>query len=375
VSVSEQNTVPQQSAAAERDGTAPGPDSATSAAGAGRDERALGWVRWLHGRLPSYAPPVYRRHSYLQVLAFAALMVLVGRLWSGNDYRLGVMATAFTYAIATVGLYFAYTLGGLFAFSQAAFMGLGAYVSAKVGDEYGFLYGFFAAMVVSFVVAVAVGIILRKARHLYFAIGALAVAELMGLAFANWTFLGGDESGAISGIVPPNAGYGDLFTASQLFWFTLVVTCLVLLASMLVERSPMRRNALAAKQIPMVARASGVPVYRVTIMLFGYGCVLAATAGSLEAHSIGSITPDTFNVGLAIDLHLMLLLGGLRSIWGAVVGAIFFVWLPEWLRSLQEYHTVIYSFLLLLTIIVMPEGIVGTLSKLAGRVVRRAQGN
>jgi branched-chain amino acid transport system permease protein len=299
-------------------------------------------------------------------------MVVVGLMWSADDYRLGVMSTAFTYAIAAIGLYFAYSLGGLFAFSQAAFMGLGAYVSAKVGDEYGFWLGFGAAIVVSFVVAVAVGFILRQARHLYFAVGALAVAELMGLAFANWKFLAGTESGRISGIVPPTVGGEDLFTGKQLFWFTLVVTCLVLLAGMLVERSPLRRNALAAKQIPMVARASGVPVYRVTIMLFAFGCALAGVAGSIEAHSIGSITPDAFNVGLAINLYLMLLLGGLRSIWGAVVGALFFVWLPEVLRPVQEYATVVNSFLLLLTIIVMPEGIVGSLGKLAKKVVARA---
>jgi branched-chain amino acid transport system permease protein len=330
------------------------------------------WVRWLHGRLPAYAPPVYRRRSYTQVLLFAVLMVAVGLIWNDNGYRLGVMSTAFTYAIAAVGLYFAYSLGGLFAFSQAAFMGLGAYVSAKVGDEHGFLLGFVAAVVVSFLVAVAVGLILRRARHLYFAVGALAVAELMGLAFANWKFLAGTESGAVSGIVPPDVGGGDLFTAPQLYWFTLVVTCLVLLAGMLVERSPLRRNAIATKQIPMVARASGVPVYLVTVMLFAFGCALAAVAGSVEAHSIGSITPDAFNVGLAINLYLMLLLGGMRSIWGAVVGALFFVWLPELLRPVQEYATVVNSFLLLLTIIVLPEGIVGTLGGLARKVVRRA---
>lgn len=333
------------------------------------------WVRWLHGRLPAYGPPVYRRHSYAQVLIFAVIMMVVGLVWSGNGYRLGVMTTAFTYAIAAIGLYFAYSLGGLFAFSQAAFMGLGAYVSAKVGDAHGFLVGFVTAIVVSFIVALAVGFILRQARHLYFAVGALAVAELMGLAFANWKFLAGTQSGDVSGIVPPNVWGEDLFSAQQLFWFTLVVTCLVLLAGMLVERSPLRRNAVAAKQIPMVARASGVPVYRVTIMLFGFGCALAAIAGSLDAHSIGSITPDAFSVGLAINLYLMLLLGGLRSIWGAVVGALFFVWLPELLRPVQQYETVVNSFLLLLTIIVLPEGIVGTLSKLARKVVHRAQGN
>jgi branched-chain amino acid transport system permease protein len=155
----------------------------------------------------------------------------------------------------------------------------------------------------------------------------------------------------------------------------LVIMVVVMVLGVLVERSPMRRNALAAKEIPAVAQASGVPIYKVTIMLFGFGSALAGIAGSVDAHSIGAITPDAFNTGLAINLYLMILLGGLRSIWGAVVGAIFFVWLPELLRPVQSYTTVIYSFLLLFTIILLPDGIVGTLSKLARKVVARVKSN
>lgn len=331
------------------------------------------WQRWLHGRLPQYGPPVYRRHVYLQVIVFVVLMAVFGAAFNTDSYRLGVMVTAMTYSIAAIGLYFAYSLGGLFAFSQAAFMGLGAYTSAKFGDEHGFLTGFLSAIVISFVVACVVGLILRRAKHLYFAIGALAVAELMGLAFANWTFLAGDESGAVSGIVPMQIGDRIYLTAQDQFWFVLVIIVLVLVASMMVDRSPIRRYAIATKQAPLVAQASGAPVYRITITLFAYGSALAGIAGSISAHSIGAITPDGFGVGLAIDLYLMLLLGGLRSIWGPVVGAMFFTWLPEWLRSVQSYETVIYSFLLLVTIIVLPEGIVGTLGKATRGVIRRAK--
>lgn len=337
--------------------------------------RADGVLPWLKGRLPAYGPPIYRRHAYLQVLVFAVLMIGVGVYWRGDDYRLGVMTTCFTYAIAAVGLYFVYSLGGLFAFSQGAFMGLGAYVSAKIGDAHGFLAGLGSAVLVTFAFALVVGLVLRKARHLYFAIGALAVANLMGLAFSNWEPLAGTSSGAVSGIVPPGIGGHDFVSGHAIFWFTLIIMVIVMVLGMLVERSPMRRNALAVKQIPAVAQASGLPIYRVRIMLFGFGCALAGVAGSVFAHSIGSITPDTFNVGLAINLYLMILLGGLRSIWGPVVGAIFFVWLPELLRPIQSYTTVVYAFLLLITIIVLPDGIVGTISSLTRKVVARAKSN
>jgi branched-chain amino acid transport system permease protein len=350
--------------------SSPGTKTSAAPAAAAATSRPAIVGRLLQGRMPDYGPPIYRRHMYLEVVVFVALMAVFAAAYN-DDYHLGVMVTACTYAIAAIGLYFAYSLGGLFAFSQAAFMGLGAYMSAKVGDEHGFLSGFVSAIVVTFVVALAVGLILYRAKHLYFAVGALAVAELMGLGFANWTFLAGDTSGAVSGIVPIRIGARVYISASDQFWIVLGILVLVLLASILVERSPMRRNAIATKQVPLVAQASGVPVVRIAVFLFAYGSALAGIAGSVEAHSIGAITPDGFGVGLAIDLYLMLLLGGLRSLWGPVVGAMFYTWLPELLRPVQHYETVIYSFLLLVTIIVLPDGIVGTLSKGAREVIRR----
>lgn len=331
-------------------------------------------ARFARSRLPAYGPPVYRRHYYLQILVFAGLLGIVGLLWAGDDYRLGVLTTSMTFAIAAVGLYFAYSLGGLFAFSQGAFMGVGAYVSAQVAAENGFLLGLLSAIVVTFLVALALGLVLRKARHLYFAIGALGFAEIAVLLFRNWTPLAGEgQSGALYAIEPPNiAGY-DFLTGEQVFWFTLPLTCVVLFICALVERSPVRRNALATKEIPAVAEASGVPIYMVTIVLFGFGSALAGLSGSLAAHTLGSITPDAFTVGVAINLYLMILLGGLRSMWGAVVGAFFVVWLPELLRPVQSYTTVVFSLLLLLTIIVLPAGIVGTLGDATRKLVRRAR--
>jgi branched-chain amino acid transport system permease protein len=352
--------------------TEPGAPLVAEPMAAGRTADPSPLLSLLHRRQPTYGPVVYRQHQYVGVIIFVALMALFAAVYN-DEYHLGVMVTAFTYAIAAIGLYFAYSLGGLFAFSQAAFMGLGAYTSAKVGDEHNFLTGFVAAIIVSFLVALAVGLILYRAKHLYFAIGALAVAELMGLAFANWTFLAGDSSGAVSGIVPMQIGNRIYLAASDQFWIVLIILVLVLVASVLVERSPMRRNALASKEIPLVAQASGVPVVRIAVLLFAYGCALAGIAGSIEAHSIGAITPDAFGVGLAINLYLMLLLGGLGSLWGPVVGAMFYTWLPELLRPVRDYETVVYSFLLLITIIVLPHGIVGTTSRGAREVLRRAQ--
>lgn len=330
--------------------------------------------RWL----PDNAPPVYRRQYYVSIVGFGLLVVAVGAYWSDNPYRLGVMVNSMIFAIAAIGLYFAYTLGGLFAFSQGAFMGIGAYTSARLGVDHGFVVGCVAAIVVTFVVGIGVGFLLRRAKHLYFAIGALAFAEVSVLLFRNWSvFTGGQGAGNIFGIDKPSIG-GYVFRSSYaVFWFVLALTCVVLIIGTWLERSPVRRRGLATKEIEMVAYSSGVPVFKIVIFLFGFGCALAGLAGSLLAHSIGSITPEGFTVGLAIDLYLMILLGGIRTIWGPVAGAFFVTWLPELLRPVQEYTTVVFSILLLATIVVMPEGVMGTggklLHKLGSRLSERRE--
>jgi branched-chain amino acid transport system permease protein len=346
--------------------TAPPADDARSTAGHAASV-------WLHNRLPMYAPPVYRRHSYLHLLIFGVLTIAAGFIWKGDGYHLGLMTTSFIYAIAAIGLYFAYSLGGLFAFSQAAFMGVGAYTSARVAVHHGFVLGFAAAVAVAFVVGLLLALVLRRARDLYFAVGALAFAELGSLAFANWHAWTGVASGQVYNITPLSLNGHQFTTGNQVYWFLAVVMVLVLVLAILVERSPLRREALAMKSIPMVARSSGVPVVKVTVVLFAFGSALGGVAGSLQAHTLGALTPETFDVGLVINLYLMVLLGGLRSIWGGVLGALFYVWLPEFLRPVKEYETVIYSFLLLATIIVLPQGIAGSTVALTKKVVQRVK--
>ncbi len=335
-------------------------------------ERVLGSVG---SRLPAHAPPVYRRHYYLTIVGFALLVAVLGTKWSGDPYRLGVMVNSMIFAIAAIGLYFAYTLGGLFAFSQGAFMGIGAYTSARIAESNGFVAGFVGAVAVTLVLGIALGFLLRRAKHLYFAIGALAFAEVCVLLFRNWSvFTGGKGAGNLFGIDKPSI-FGRGFTSStDVFWFVLAATCVVLVIGAWIERSPVRRNGLATKEIDQVAHASGVPVYKVIIFLFGFGSALAGVAGSLSAHSIGSISPEAFAVGLSINLYLMILLGGLGSIWGAVAGAFFVTWLPELLRPVQEYTTVVFSTLLLATIVILPEGVVGSGGRLVRTGVKRVTG-
>src|SRR5690606_33025115 len=220
-------------------------------------------------------------------------------------------------SVATIGLYFAFQLGGMFAFSQAAFMGIGAYTSAILTPEYGFVFSAGVALIVAAVLAYALSFLLRNAKHMYFAIGALAFAEITVLVLRNWEVTAGPTGGGnLYGIAPPSVAGYEFALPADIFWFLLAVLGIVLLLSVPLERSPLRRHSLAVKAIPQVTESNGIDPRRSAMTLFTYGSTLGALAGVLQAHSLGTIAPESFGVSIAINLYLMLLLGGVGTIWG-----------------------------------------------------------
>lgn len=307
-----------------------------------------------------------------RVAALVAILVGLGLACAEDPYALSLLTTSLVHAIAVIGLYYAYSVGGMFAFCQASMMGLGAYISTKVTGSAGFPAGVGAAILVTAAVSFGLGMLLRRAQHMYFAVGTLAVAELAVILFHNWDFLAGDRGGNVFGIPGPSFGDHELDLA-QSYWLVAGITVLVVVTGVAVNASPLRRNALAAKANPTVAEVAGVPIHASRVQILVLASVLGGLAGALQAHTLGSIAPESYGVGVAITLFLMLLLGGAGSIWGAMLGAFFLIWLPEYLRPVREYQTVIYSLLLLATIVLLPKGILGGISAVWKGLSRRVR--
>ena len=143
----------------------------------------------------------------------------------------------------------------------------------------------------------------------------------------------------------------------------------------LLERSPVRREAIANRDRDIVARSLGLPILRLRITTFILGSAVAGFAGSLWAHRASSISVDEFGVDLGLGIFLMLILGGIGSMWGSLLGAWFYVYVRERLQrlhihighqSISEFWGIIYGSLLILVMVLLPDGIVGL-----GRRVRR----
>jgi branched-chain amino acid transport system permease protein len=212
--------------------------------------------------------------------------------------------------------------------------------------------------------------VLARAQDFYFAIGTLAVSEVGAVVLSHTTSFSGAD-GSTVGIAPPEI-FGYTFESYlSMFWLSLIVLSIVVLFAILLERSPVRRHAIAARENVLVARTAGVPVVRTQVMLFALGSMLGGLSGALLGAVNSTVDVNSFGTSLAIGIFLMLFIGGVGSVWGPIVGAAFYVAIPQVLSSLAQYENIVYGALLLVVIIAFPEGLVGGLRALTARLVGR----
>jgi branched-chain amino acid transport system permease protein len=208
------------------------------------------------------------------------------------------------------------------------------------------------------VVALAFSWIVRRSSEFYFAIATLALSELALVVFREWEWLGG-QGGEVLNIPRPDLFGWDLTNDRQVLFLTLGVLLLGLLLTGLIERSPLRRSAMAFRDKHHVAAANGLPTTWLRYGFFALGSSFAAAAGSLSVHRVGFASPESFSLELGINLFLVLLLGGIGSMWGASLGAAFVVYAPEYLRFVGEYQSLVYGLILVVVVLAMPKGLIG----------------
>jgi branched-chain amino acid transport system permease protein len=302
-------------------------------------------------------PPVYRRKQYLGVLTVVAIIALLLATVDSKFYY-GLMNTWMVYAIVGLGFYVVFGLSGQFAFSQGAFYGLGAYSSAWATREMSFMWGLLAAIVIAGVVALAFALIVFRADQFYFAIATLAFSFIAVVVFREFTAFTAD-GGEVVGIPEPHIANYTFDTDTKMAILLGAFLILALLLVTLIERSPLRRESLAFHENATVAATLGIPTGQLRLLMFVLGSCIAAAAGSLQAHRTGFISTEQFSVQFSIDIFLILLLGGVGSMWGPLLGAAFVVWAPEQLRFVDKYRGIIYGVLLIVVMVLFPKGLVG----------------
>lgn len=329
-------------------------------------------------------PPPWEGHPYLAVAVVLVALFAYSRYgqhlpvpgaFGRIDKRSGqaVFNEWILLASVVTSFYFVFGIAGRFAFSMASFMGLGAYVSHYVtrGSDLNPFVGLVAAAGVAAIVAFGFALVLRRAQHFYFAVATLGLAEVMLLVFRRFERLTGRSSGDITGVKDFSIFGWVVDDRVRDLWLLLAFLGLVLLLAVLLRRSPLQRSAIAARDNPTVTETLGYDAAWPGVVLFTLGSALAAVGGSLFVHTRGIGTPDTFGIQLGIGVFVALILGGLHSMWGGLIGTWFYVYVPLYLERWENWTPVIWGAVLVVVMIGFPEGLVGLASRLRSLRNRR----
>jgi branched-chain amino acid transport system permease protein len=290
-----------------------------------------------------------------------------------SNFRLFQFTQVGIYAIALLGLNMLTGYNGQISLGHGAFYAVGAYTTAIMIDRWEVPYPLtiVAAGAVCLVVGFLFGIPALRLEGLYLALAtfalALAVPQILKY-FEHWT--GGSQGIVLS---KPNPPGGLKISADQwlyLFTLAILVVLFVLARNLLAGRTG--RAIVAIRDNPIAAQAMGVNTALYKSLTFGVSAAYTGVAGALSALVIAFVAPDSFDVFRSITFLVGIVIGGLASIAGAVFGALFIQFVPNWAQDISKAAPwAIYGVFLILFMYVMPRGIAGGLRLALARIGRR----
>lgn len=301
------------------------------------------------------------------VVLFFLLMLLFesGVLGAYTTYIKGMATTACYTIIMVCSLNLLVGTMGEFSLGHAGFMSVGAYASYLVSSALQdkgipplllFVLVLIAGGLCAAIAGVLVGIPALRLRGDYLAIVTLAFAEIIRVAFTNFSFTGGGR--AVSGIMK----------LSDFYWcYWAVVICVAVM--FMFVRSRFGRVVMAIREDYIAASSTGVNVTLYKILTFAISAFFAGVGGAMYAHYMTSMIPTIFNFNYSAEFLTEVIIGGTGSLTGSIIGATFLSALPELTRSFATYRMLAYSVVLLLVMLFKPGGIFGTWEFSLARIV------
>lgn len=290
--------------------------------------------------------------------ALVCLLVIGAGLAVTNPYHLQVLTFIGINALLALGLNLLMGYAGQISLGHAAFYGIGAYTTAILTATWGLSPWLALPLAVGAAVGVAflVGMPTLKLSGYYLGMGTLGFGMIAFILFREWDTVTGGASGFVG--IPPLAVGPVVLTAGRngfyLVWGVLLLTILV---SRRVIDSRTGRALRAIHDSEKAARAVGVATMHLKLQVFVFSAGVAALAGFLYAHSVNFISPGSFDFLMSVRMVTMVVIGGMASIWGAILGASLLTLLPEWLHAFSDLEMVVYGLIMMGVMIVMPQGL------------------
>lgn len=308
-----------------------------------------------------------------RTLFWVALVALVA-VWAIFPYyatrsTTGLLVFTGLYTIAGLGVSFLLGQCGIVSLAQSVFFGIGAYSTAYGTTVLGWPAPLCMAVgiALSGTIAAAVGVPVLKLSGYFLALATLALAIIGHVLFLEWDWLTGGTLG-IGGIPAVSlAGY-TLNTPFRFYYFVWPLAALIIWLHYNLLRSRTGIALRAMRDAPSAAAVIGVNIAGLKVKMFVLSAVLGSFAGSLFAHYVSFVSVDSFGVDRAINFLLIAVLGGVRTIAGTMLGALFVTLSPNLLSRFGDVHPILFATLLIVAVIFLPGGFGGALAQLGRRL-------
>ncbi len=284
-----------------------------------------------------------------------------------NSFYLDVAIRMAINAVIVLGLNLLIGFAGQISLGHAGFLGIGAYASAVLPTHFGWhpLLAMIAGAVVTGVLAALVARPIFKLKGNYLAMATLGLGIILSIAVRNeaqWT-------GGPDGMPVPAFGlFGfELSSDKQWYWVIAVLLSVSVWASLNLIDSPFGRALRALHGSEVASRVVGVDVVRYKVAIFVMSAVFASVMGSITAHYVGFVTPNLADFFHSIELVTMVVIGGMASVYGSLIGAVLLTALPQALATFEGWETVAFGGILMVCMIFLPKGLVPTLASKLGK--------
>jgi len=315
--------------------------------------RPMAHARAVTGMIEPVVRPAPRE---LKLVGLATLAVLLLAPLAAGDYGLIVLTEIVIFVLFAASLHFIMGPGGMVSFGHAAYFGLGAYGAALAVKH------FAAPMSVALILAplaaglggVLFGWFVVRLSGVYLAMLTLAFAQIVWSIAFQWVEVTGGDNG-ILGVWP-----AEWASNAYAFYYLALVLCVA--GALLLRRiiyAPLGYALRAGRDSPLRAEAIGIPVARIQWAAFTCAALFAGLAGGLFAFSKGSVFPTYVSIPRSVDALMMVLLGGVQTISGPIVGAIVYAGLHEQLSRLTDYWRLILGLAIIVLVLAFPQGIAG----------------
>jgi branched-chain amino acid transport system permease protein len=306
--------------------------------------------------------PGIPKSRYAFIAALIVLLV-VAPLFV-NAYIIYLMSLVAIFSLVSLGLNLLTGFAGQISLGHAAFFGIGAYATALLSDKLG--VPFILALPIAALLATGIGAIAGlpaiRLRSLYLAIATLGFGVVTQKILFEWRGMTGGGDGLP--VTPAHIGSLALTSGVQMFYLDLVMVGLGTWTASNLTRLRTGRALIMVRDSEIAAGTLGLNASRYKIIAFAISAFYTAWAGGLYAYLVRYINPESFNISLSIAFVSMIVIGGLGSIPGSLLGAAFYVAVPELFRGIKDAPGLIFGLALVLVMVFMPSGLWGFVERL-----------